>query len=71
MRTESQLTPEEFRWINAVLLNDEYSSDEELAAIFQKELVVSKELADKIVSFRTRALCDMCFDVEAQLEFAN
>jgi hypothetical protein len=51
------------KYVNAILLNDENSSDEELVSLFVEELKISKELSEKIVSFRDKALLDITFDI--------
>ena len=51
-------------WINQILVNDEVSSDSEIVSMFVKELDITKEQAEKILSYRTTALLDgMTFDI--------
>ena len=71
MITQEQLTYDDFHYINAVLMNDEYSSDEEMIDWFQKKLDISKELAERMVSFRVTARHDLFFDIEDYLELID
>ncbi len=64
---QDRLTCEDFRYINAVMCNDEVSTDEELFNWFEEELNISKELAIKIVSFRHEALREIFFDIQDYL----
>ena len=64
---QDRLTFEDFRYINAVMCNDQASTDEELWNWFEKELKISKELAIHIVSFRNEALREIFFDIQDYL----
>ena len=64
---QDKLTQEDFSYINAVMCNDEVSTDEELFNWFEKELNISKELAITIVSFRDTALREIFFDIQDYL----
>ncbi len=68
MKTQEQLTNEDLRYVNAVLCNDESSTDEELVTLFEEELDISKALAETIVSFRERAFFEIRFDIHYYLE---
>ena len=67
MKTQEQLTFEDFRYINAIMCNDEYSSDAELFDCFEKELDISRELAKTIVAFRNEAFVKIDFDIQDYL----
>lgn len=64
---QDRLTCDDLRYINAVMCNDEYSTNEELSSWFEEELDISKELAMKIVSFRHEALREIFFDIQDYL----
>lgn len=68
MTTHKQLDPEDFRYINAIMCNNEYSTNEELVDLFKEELAISEKLALQIVSYRDRALVELDFDIEYYLE---
>lgn len=68
MKTQKQLTQEDFTFINAILCNDEVSTNEETIAHFKKELDISGTLAGRIVSFRGNALNELDFDIQDYLE---
>ena len=68
MKTQQQLTQEDWTFINAVMSNDEVSTDEELIAHFKKELDIRGKLAGEIVSFRDKALNELDFSIEYYLE---
>ena len=68
MITET-IAEKDFKYINAILLNDESSTDEELVNLFIQELSISKELSEKIVSHRNQALLDFInFDIREVLK---
>ncbi len=65
---KNKLTQEDFNYINAILLNDENSTDKELINLFMEELIISKGLSFKIVGFRNEALINLNFDIKEVLK---
>ena len=50
------------KWINAVMQNDETSTDEELKKYFQQNGLSAKD-AEKIVSQRPKFFAEPCFEI--------
>ena len=59
------LNKTDIKYINAILLNDESSTDDELINLFMGELKINKELSKKIVSYRNNALIDFKFNIKS------
>ena len=59
-----KITAETKRWINAVLQNDEASTDDELVEQFISEGKLTVEMAYKVVSQREKCLRDPYYSVK-------
>jgi len=55
---------QDINFINACLLNDENSTNEEMKKHFIKELNITQSLADRIISHRQTALLNLNFDFD-------
>ena len=60
---QTKLNEDDLKYINAILLNDENSTDNELIKLFCDELKINQKLSLKIVSFRNNALININFDI--------
>jgi len=61
---KENLKIQDINFINSCLVNDEYSTDEEMENHFIKELNISKDLAEEIISHRQEALLnELNFDI--------
>lgn len=66
---KENLKIQDINFINAELLNDENSTDEEIKQHFIKELNISENLADEIISHRGEALLNFInFDILGYLQ---
>ena len=59
-----KITSETKRWINAVLQNDEVSTDDELVEQFISDGELTPEMAYKVVSQREKCLRDPYYSVK-------
>ena len=59
-----KITAETKKWINAVLQNDEASTDEEIVQQFISEGKLTEEMARKAVSQRGKCLRDPYYSVK-------
>ena len=60
---QTKLNEDDLKYINAILLNDENSTDNELIKLFCDELKINQDLSLKIVSLRNNALININFDI--------